>query len=133
MVAQGQENAYFCTSAGRASRISFPQKHTASTSLNLPPLLPLKARDFQTKLSVFVRPMKTYCLKRRRILRRVGWADSKTTHTHHLRCLSHELLGWLSPDGGHSHDPAHILTPKIRATLVAQLLQSVRSEERENM
>lgn len=41
---------------------------------------------------------------------------------HLVGSFSHELLGWLLPDGRHGDDPSDIRVLKVRARLVTQLL-----------
>ena len=50
-----------------------------------------------------------------------------------IRRLSHELLGWLSPDSWHSDHPANVIVDYLSGGLVGQLLQAMVFEEPQRM
>ena len=43
--------------------------------------------------------------------------------------MSHELLGWLLPDGRHCDDPSDIRVLELRTGLVAQLLEPEKMQQ----
>lgn len=49
--------------------------------------------------------------------------------THFVCCLSHELLGWLSPNGRNCNYPSYVVVDDSGGRLVGQLLQAMILEE----
>ena len=58
---------------------------------------------------------------------------SKSTSSHLVRSLPHELLGVLPPYGGHGDDPANLPRGHLVTQQVIELVQRLTSEEGERM